>query len=192
MSEVIKARRTEVRIGSLVVNGFMLPDGTYRMSQTQSAETVGLSERNARDFLNSKALKALLGEGYTPATSQIEIDSSEQVRGQTRFNALPLDVVSAYWQWQSHRGNKAALSLCIALVTETLERRFDNAFGVERTEEERNQRLQIRVGQLELDLEKLSEAYSIEDDIRQERDYFERLLKDRGIDPYALPSDKDE
>jgi hypothetical protein len=31
-----------------------------------------LSERNAREFLQSKALKTLLGEGYTPATSEIE------------------------------------------------------------------------------------------------------------------------
>ncbi len=43
----------------------MLPDGSYRMSQAQVAEAVDLSRRNVSDFLRSKAIKALLGEGYT-------------------------------------------------------------------------------------------------------------------------------
>jgi hypothetical protein len=80
-----------VRIGSLEVDGFMLPDGSYRMSQTQAAECVGLTERNAREFLDSKAFKSLMGEGYTPAI--IEIESEEnQLRGQSQFRALPLEV----------------------------------------------------------------------------------------------------
>jgi hypothetical protein len=40
-------------IGDRVVAGFMLPDGSYRMSQTQAAECVGKTEINARSrFLN--------------------------------------------------------------------------------------------------------------------------------------------
>ena len=77
------------------------------------------------------------------------------------------------------------------MITETLERRFDNAFGIERTEDERNERLLERVQQLQSDLDRLGEAYAIDDDIRQERDYFEWLLREQGIDPYALPSDEE-
>ena len=40
MSESIKATLATVEIGALIVDAFMLPDGSYRMSQTQSAETV--------------------------------------------------------------------------------------------------------------------------------------------------------
>lgn len=191
VAEVTKAQRAEIRIGSLVVDGFMLPDGTYRMSQTQVAECVGLGVQNASDFLRSKAIKTLLGKGYTPQIFSIEIESGEQIRGQSRFNALPLEVVSTYWLWQSHRENKKALVLCMALIIESLERRFDRAFGVERTEDERNQRLEDGITQLQSDLDRLGEAYAIEDDIRQERDYFEWLLREQGIDPYALPSDED-
>ena len=57
-----KAKRAPVAIGQLSVDGFQMPDGSYRMSQTQAAESVGLSERNAREFLQSKSLKALMGE----------------------------------------------------------------------------------------------------------------------------------
>jgi hypothetical protein len=161
------------------------------MSQTQTAECVDLSERNAREFLQSKALKNLLGEGYTPATSEIEPDAG-QPRGGSRIRALPLEVVGAYWLWQAARGNKKALSLVMALLTETLERRFDSAFGVTRTEEERNELLSQRVQQLERDLQVLGNAYTTEDEIRRERDHFERLLRENGIDPWGIPRVGDE
>jgi len=147
IAESVRAVKTSVQIGSLTVDRFMLPDGSYRMSQTQAAECVGLSERNAREFLQSKALKALLGEGYTPASSQIEPDAG-QVRGGSRIRALPLEVVGAYWLWQAARGNKTALSLVMALLAETLERPFDAAFDVTRTRE-RNKILSQRVQELE-------------------------------------------
>jgi hypothetical protein len=53
----MKATRSTVTIGSLEVDGFMLPDGTYRMSQTQVAECIGDDPIYARRFLTSKALK---------------------------------------------------------------------------------------------------------------------------------------
>jgi hypothetical protein len=190
MSESIRATRATVRIGSLTVDGFMLPDGSYRMSQTQAAECVNKPEINARRFLDSKAIKALLGEGYTP--DSIEVESSEQSRGQTRFNALPLEVVTAYWFTQASQGNQQALSLVWALLTETLERRFDTAFGVTRSEADWDERLTQRVQQLEKVLADLGEGFAIEDDIRRERDYFERLLLQHGIDPWSLPSSEEE
>ncbi|CBN56626.1 MULTISPECIES: hypothetical protein [Kamptonema] len=189
--ESVRAVRATVQIGSLTVDGFMLPDGGYRMSQTQAAECVDLSERNAREFLQSKALKSLLGEGYTPATSEIEPDAG-QLRGGSRIRAWSLEVASAYWLWQAARGNKKALSLVMALLTETLERRFDSAFGITRTEEERNELLSQRVQQLQRDLEILGNAYAAEDEIRSERDYYERLLRENGIDPWRVPGGGDE
>lgn len=191
MSESIKATRTIVQIGSLTVDGFMLPDGSYRMSQTQAAEAVGLVERNARDFLRSNALKSLLGEGYTPAIFEIERDVN-QVQGSSRIRGLPLEVVSAYWLWQSYRGNKQALTLCMALLTETLERRFDTAFGVTRTETEWNELLIQRNQQLERDLSSLGEGFALDDQIRSERDYYERLLRENGIEPWGVPGAGEE
>lgn len=191
MTESIKATRASVQIGSIEVDGFMLPDGSYRMSLTQAALCVGLGVQNASDFLRSKAIKALLGESYTPQIFEID-PTEDQLRGQSRIRGLPLEVVSAYWLWQSHRGNKQALALCMALIIESLERRFDVAFGVTRTERERNERLTSRIQQLERDLTKLGEAFALDDQIRQERDYFERLLRENGIDPWGLRGDQSE
>jgi hypothetical protein len=41
MTESVRAFRASVQIGSLTVDGLMLPNGSYRMSQTQAAECVG-------------------------------------------------------------------------------------------------------------------------------------------------------
>jgi hypothetical protein len=76
----------------------------------------------------------------------------------------------------------------MALIIESLERRFDDAFGVVITEQERNRRLSQRNSQLESDLAKLGEGFAIDDEIRRERDFFESLLKQNSIDPYGLPS----
>ena len=183
----IKATRTTVTIGNLAIEGFMLPDGSYRMSQTQAAESVGLKVQNVSDFLRSKALKSFMGEGYTPQISEIEPDEL-QGRGASRINAVPIDVVSKYWLWQVLRGNKKALALVDALTTETIERRFDAAFGVSRTEQERDDRLSSRIQQLEQDLTVLGNAFEVDNaqsiELQAYRDDNQRLralLENNGI-----------
>jgi len=183
-SEPVKAIRANVQIGSIEIDGFMLPDGSYRMSQTQAAETIGKPEINARRFLDSRGIKSLLGQGYTP--DSIEIDA-EQLRGQGRFNALPLEVVTAYWFYQATQGDKPALALVWALLTESLERRFDNAFNVTRTEQERDDRLTERIRQFERDLANLGEGFAIDENIRRERDFLEERLRSLGFDPWGMP-----
>lgn len=186
-----KAKRATVSIGSLEVEGFQMPDGSYRMSITSAAEAVGLSVRNASDFLRSKAIKRLLGEGYTPPKSEIEVESDEQIRGQARINALPLEAVNAYWHWQSHRGNKTALSLCMALSFETLGRRFDGVFGVSRSDEEYNQLLAERLQQQRI-IENLSEAYAEPDLLREENERLREQLRQAGIEPFQLPEERSQ
>jgi len=176
-----KAKRAPVEIGTLSINGFQMPDGSYRMSQTQAAECVGKPQRNAGRFLESKGIKALRGEGYTP--DSIEVDPADQVRGQARFNALPPDVVSAYWLWEASKGNQQAITLCYALMAETLERRFDAAFGVERSEDDRDALLTQR---LQADLAALGEAYAEPDLLRMEVEQLRQQVRDMGGEPWQL------
>ena len=185
--ESVKAARAIVQIGSFEVDGFMLPDGSYRMSLSQVAECVELAPRNAFDFLRSKAFKTLMGEGFTVSISEIESDE-DRARGQSRIRALPLEIVSVYWSWQSHKGNKTAFALVTALLTESLERRFDQAFDITRSEDERNQRISERmVEQLETHLK---DAFDFEAATRAENEYLMGVLRQNGIDPWALPGDE--
>lgn len=179
-----KAKRATIFVGSLEIEGFMMPDGSYRMSQLQAAECIGTTAQNASNFLRSKAFKALRSEGFTDQVSeQIAVESTDQARGETRINAVPLDVVMLFWIYQCSRGNKPALSLLAALATETLERRFDQAFGVTRTEDEYNQQLATRLQGIEQQLSILSEAYAVDDIVREENSRLRQQLKDAGIEP---------
>ena len=86
----------------------------------------------------------LARRGLDGSDFQVEVDTDEQSRGQARINALPLEAVNAYWHWQFHRGNKVTLPLCISLSAETLDRRFNAAFGVSRSAAEYNNSLSQR------------------------------------------------
>ncbi|MDX2099676.1 MAG: hypothetical protein SFW36_18005 [Leptolyngbyaceae cyanobacterium bins.59] len=188
----MKATRSTVKIGSIEVDGFMLSDGSYRMSQAQSAQAIGEPPVYALRFLESKDSKSLLGKSYTDYKPEsVEVESQPGKRGQTRINALPLEVVTAYWLYKASKGNKTALLLTWALLTESLERRFDLAFAVTRTEEERDERLVQKIQQLEATLKRLGEAYAEDDLVLQERNYFENLLKEHGIDPWVLPGNEE-
>ncbi|MBE9111817.1 hypothetical protein IQ273_20630 [Nodosilinea sp. LEGE 07298] len=54
-----KAHRAMVEVRPLSVDGFQMPDGSYRMSQAQTAEYIGKTPQNTSNSLRSKALKAL-------------------------------------------------------------------------------------------------------------------------------------
>lgn len=184
-----KAKRATVAIGSLELDGFQMPDGSYRMSITSAAAAIGTSQQNATNFLRSKALKALQSSGYTSQTSEkIEVESEAQVRGQARITALPLDIAFAFWLYQCSRGSKQAYNLIAALGIETLERRFDAAFGVDRSESERNALLAQRLQQSESDLERLGEAYAEPDLLREENERLRQQLRDNGIEPWQSTS----
>ena len=182
-----KAQRATVQIGPLSVDGFQMPDGSYRMSQAGAAECIGTTPQNASNFLRSKAFKALQsGESTDQTFEVIEVESSQQATGGTRINAVSLDVVWAFWLYQCFRGNKQAYNLLAALGLETLERRFDEAFRVERSESERNNILTQR---LQTDLSRAIKALA-EPDLRTEREArLEQQLRDAGLDPWQLPTE---
>jgi len=140
--------------------------------------------------LRSKDSKVLLGEDYTDHTFEpLPLPSKEGSRGESRINPLPLEVGSAYWLSRAYRGNNQAMLLCMALLTESLERRFDAAFGIERSESERNQRLIERSIQLEQALNVIRTGLEFEAAVFEENQHFWQWFNERGIDPYALPGE---
>jgi hypothetical protein len=184
-----KATRTMIPIGPLEVEGFMLPDGSYRFSQASAAEAIGKSPVNALRFLGSNTLKALLGDGYTDYTPEsVEIETQPGQRGGSRINALPLEIVAAYWVHQCSQGNRQAVALVMAIATETLERRFDAAFQVDRTETERNDRLTQRLQTLERDLAALGDVYAWSDVKLDHIGALEAQIRSLGAEPWQPPA----
>ena len=183
-----KAKRATIQLGDRELDVFQLPDGSYRLSQSQVAQAAEKPEANFRNFLGTKWLKALPGiDSSTETFSKVEYEG----RGRP-INAVPLAIAYAFWVFQVWQRNKAALPLVIALGTETLARRADAAFGVQRSEAEyaaAANELMAVVGNQNQVLKALEENYAIDDEAREtaaiawaENQRLRELLEANGID----------
>ena len=187
-----KAKRATIQLGSIELDVFQLPDGSYRMSQSEIASVVELQATYVLRFLSSKWLKALPSKDYTDYDfGKIEVES-EVGRGQTRITPIPLEIAALFWSYQLWQRNKAAIPLVSACLSETLTRRADRAFGIDRSETEYNAQTADLMGILRektLALETLSESYAADDvardneaaawnEVQRLRAWFER----QGID----------
>jgi hypothetical protein len=98
-------------------------------------------------------------------------------------------VVTAYWVYECSKGNERAVLLVMALAIESLERRFNDAFGVNLTEAEYNRRLSERLQKAESDLTRLGEAYAEPDILREQVTHLEQQIRDMGGEPcWQMPS----
>ena len=137
-----KARRILVPFGDILLNGFVLPDGSYALSQSQVAEAIGKRESLTRHFLESKSIKALLGEHFRLATFLVEVERDSLTHGGANIvKIIPIRLASAFWLEQACKGNVKAQALSAACMEEALERRFDKIVAIERVEEFYNERL---------------------------------------------------
>jgi hypothetical protein len=160
-----KARRETIALGSIPLDVFQLPDGSYRMSQTQVAEAVDLEESYIRRFLSSKWLKALPGMDRSS-------DDFERIDYEGRgkpIRAIPLETATLFWVYQVWQKNRQALVLVVATVQEALERRADAAFGIARSEAEyqaATAEMMKLLGRVARERDILLDNYAIDDDAR--------------------------
>ena len=161
-----KAKRATIQLGDRELDVFQLPDGSYRLSQSQVAEAVGKPRQNFANFLGTKWLKALPG---LDSSSQTFSEIDYEGRGRP-ITAVPPAIAFAFWVFQVWQRNKSALPLVIALGTETLTRRADAAFGVQRSEAEyaaaANELMVIVANQNQV-LKALEENYATDDEARE-------------------------
>lgn len=132
METIDRVRRAEIDIAGITVEVFMLPNGSYVMSQEQVARIVEVHKFLVSRFLLSETLKALTGKDFT--SHNFTYNDSITGRGQSgRIKAVPIEVASIFWAMQAQRGNSKATALICACVVETLERRCDRIFEVRKT-----------------------------------------------------------
>lgn len=163
----MKAKRATIAIGTMEIDVFQLPDGSYRMSQTQVAETVGKKELSFRQFFQSKWLKAL--PGIDPDSVNFTKIEREDEAG-AAISGVPLLFASAYWLKEAIAKNKQAQILAWACMAETLTRRADAAFGVTRSDDKyqaKTAELMTVLDHVARERDVLLENYDIDDDARQ-------------------------
>ncbi len=131
----IKAIRANIKLGDIEIEGYQMPNGEYKVSQQTFKNTLDSLIGNST---GKKYLKPIL-EASSSIVRGVKIDGYNRpivMYGLETFS----DVVAVYAQL----GNQKAIAILVACVAESLERRFDTAFNIHRTEEERNQRFSIR------------------------------------------------
>ena len=134
----VKAVRATIQLGMISLEVFQLPNGEYRLSQTQVAEAVGKHRMAVLRFLESNSPEALPYKDFRCHRTRIEGNNAS-------IHALPIEIATAYWGKEALAQNTSAVMLLIACAAEAIERRADAAFGVRRDEEERDERFKARM-----------------------------------------------
>lgn len=133
-----KAIKTTIVLGNIELDVYQMPNGEYKLSQTQVAEIIGNEEYSFRQFLKGKSPEALSHKGFRSGKF-LASDGNE------KKNAIPIKVATSYWKYHYKKGNPIAECLIDACLEEAIERRADKAFGVQRSEEEYNIRFATRM-----------------------------------------------
>jgi hypothetical protein len=134
-SNTIKAIRAIITLGDIHIDGYQLPDGNYKVSTQTFKDTLNSL---IGDSTGKKYLKPIL-EASKSIVQNVKIDGYNRpitMYGLDTFS----EVVAAYAQL----GNQKAIAILVACMSESLERRFDNAFDIIRSEQERNERFIMR------------------------------------------------
>ncbi len=138
MSEQIentfKAQRRTIHIGEISLEVAMLPDGSYRLSQTEVAGVIDKGESSIRSFRSSKLFKGLLGKASQSAEQAVSGSNKPIV-------PVSLELAALYWQKWASVGNSKALALIVALIKRSLYDLASEAFGLKCTDDERSSQL---------------------------------------------------
>jgi hypothetical protein len=144
---VDRARKATINYGGIDLEVYQLPDGSYKLSQTQTAQAIGHTEANVRNRLKKDTLQVtenLDSEQGLTIVQRVKVEGST-----TWFNAVPFKWVVAYWSSYAEKGNVKAKALLAAGAEETLTRLADQAFGIQKTEAQYHQETVANVQQNE-------------------------------------------
>jgi hypothetical protein len=131
-----KATRATIKLGNIELDCYQMPDGSYWFSQNQMKEQLRILSGNST---GKKHLKPLLD-------ANIHLVSSSKVEGtNATAKLLHIDLFKQAVQAYAKMGNQYCNEVIEACFAEALERRADAAFGIKRTEQERNDRLEARI-----------------------------------------------
>ena len=131
-----KAMVAEVDFGFVKVEGLMLPNGEYAIAMAQAHRLLVFS---SSPNLALKSLKALLGKDLELPKVRTELaNNPAYVLTIPQFKDIVFELATK-------KKNEIAAAFLKAALEETIERRFDTAFGKKVEEEVRNARLKARV-----------------------------------------------
>lgn len=168
----MKATRTTIKYGSVDLEVFMLPDGTYQLSQTQSGMAIDKGHKSFGEFLNGKSLEALPYKDFSGGEIQIESDGNLNVS----IKAVPIKVAVAYWTYWANKGNILAQALLAAGTEETINRLCDTAFNVTKSDEDYHNQTLDNINQNQMLFEMMKMINSMNEKLTQQEETNKQLL----------------
>ena len=100
----VRTPRSKIPLGAKSLDGFILPDGSFRLSQGYVAECVGKHRNDAMNFLRKHFPDEIL-----------DTIKASRARGASNVRAVPLCRAVEYWQYQARIGNVQAFDLLTQL-----------------------------------------------------------------------------
>jgi hypothetical protein len=133
MATTIKAVRGLIEIGDIPVGVYMLPKGAYKLAGRNITDAIGEHAMSLSREMGVKSLQDL------PHADSERNKVSPGKGGSPFIPVSPLDA-AAYWMKMAIAGNLKAQAIMMALTVESIERRADAFFGVNRSEGDRNRK----------------------------------------------------
>jgi hypothetical protein len=129
-NNTIKAVRSTIKFAEgLEVDGYMLPDGEFRVGKTGASLVLGYKENFLSRIQSAtpKKAKALQSEGFTGYSLAVQIENQ---RGATRSDTLSLDDFESFIFFAASEGKKEAIALQRAFVKVGITDWFRLSFGI--------------------------------------------------------------
>lgn len=138
MTKTIKAERAVIELGSIPLNVYQLPDGSYRLSGRNVTDAVEEDNNTLIRFYGVKSLNDLPSAGL----ERYKINAGKEG---SPFSPVAIQDAAVYWGHCAQKGNALASAILVACAIESIERRADKAFGKARSEAEYNTRMKARI-----------------------------------------------
>jgi hypothetical protein len=142
VTKTIKAERVTIELGSVPVNVYQLPDGSYRLAGKNITDAVKEDDKALPRLYGVKSLKDLPGAGSESGKESVKISAGKEG---VPFFPVSIEDATRFWFDRAKKGNELAGAIVEAALIESIERRADKAFGKARSEAEYNERFKNRV-----------------------------------------------
>lgn len=168
------AKKTIINFGGIELEMYQLPNGKYKLSQTQIAGSIDKHSKRFAEWIAGKSPEALVCKEFP--ICEIKVENYPKL-----IKVVDIKVSMLYWSYWSSKGNTKAQALLAAGTEETLTRLADEAFGVEKSEEEYHLATTQSVKEFEVVLtvmQRLEEKMdSMENELKLLRPAYEKLEK---------------
>ncbi|NEO52486.1 MAG: hypothetical protein F6K54_05010 [Okeania sp. SIO3B5] len=133
-SNFTKAVKATIYLGEIPLDVYQTNDGKYHLHIESVTSAIDEKNRDLERFIKGKSEFALDFKGSNlNSFDKVRVEGDEVI-----IISIPVPLATSYWHYRSKNRNKKADAIVQACMRESVERRADSAFKVQRTESDYN------------------------------------------------------